>query len=79
MIGELVTHHHKYEGQLGIVIGVTYHHVFLDRIERCTVKWSRGRTIKYGSRDGDWIQTEDHKLLNLRIVTHDNWRSHESR
>ena len=76
MIGELVTHYRKYPGQVGIVIDVTYHHVFLDRIKYCTVKWSRGRN---GWPHEDWIQTEEHKYSNLTIVTHDNWRKHESR
>ena len=76
--GDLVTHHHKCEGQIGIVIDVIYHPIFLDEINRCTVWWPRGRSG--WPHTSGMIQIEDHQIDNLRIFKGiDIWRQHESR
>ena len=73
MLGELVTHHHKCVGQVGLVVDVIYHPIHLDRIDRCVVFWPRGRS-GWPHTDG-MIRIEDHKYSNLRVFKGiDVWR-----
>ena len=77
-VGDLVTHYRKCAGQVGLVIDIKRHPIFLSQIDRCTVWWPEGRS-GWPHTDG-MIRFEDHKYENLRIWEGiDIWRQHESR